>query len=139
MQRFLTQFKKDYVDNFAVQMKIPAQYVLDCKIFPANSLYYVLLIKNVLPQDSDDVQFVVHSFGDTYEKYPEALDSSEYYDNEFFDHLNLKLIKFENGYLKQVKDLPIEAQSNAIMEFSMNGKYLALYQSDNYILKFFEI
>ena len=120
-------------------MKIPAQYVLDCKIFPANSLYYVLLIKNVLPQDSDDVQFVVHSFGDTYEKYPEALDSSEYYDNEFFDHLNLKLIKFENGYLKQVKDLPIEAQSNAIMEFSMNGKYLALYQSDNYILKFFEI
>lgn len=77
--------------------------------------------------DENDQKFVVHQFGETYEQYPEAQDPDEYFHESTFGHLMIKLIKFENGYLKQVMDLPIDAQQNALIEFSHDGRYLALY------------
>ena len=36
-------------------------------------------------------------------------------------------MKFENGYLKQVQDHYIDEADQAIIQFSLDGKFLAMY------------
>jgi hypothetical protein len=95
-------------------MDIPAQYVLSCIIYPANTNYQVFLVNNVLPKLPEQ-KFVVHKFGETYRNYPEPEDLLDICDSQIYDNLSLKLLKFENGYLNQVKDKHIESRDNAII------------------------
>jgi hypothetical protein len=94
-----------------MDIDIPAQYVLDCKLYPGNAKYQILLVNNVLPKEQN-YKFVYHKYGENYDQYPEPQDLL---DSKVYENLCLKLLKFENGYLKQVKDHYIDEPDNAII------------------------
>jgi hypothetical protein len=67
-----------------------------------------VLANYVLPENCD-YQMVTHEFGEDYNEFPEPLDFEDFCNYEIYKDLHLKLLKFKEGYIASVFDIPIKA------------------------------
>lgn len=92
-----------------------------------------MLANYVLPENPQ-YEIITHKYGENYQVFPEQESLEKICDFDIYKNLHLKLLKFERGYLQCVKDQPIDAERNALFEFSPNGQFLSIYLSETRIL-----
>lgn len=137
----LKAFKQHYTETYGIQLKIPAHYVLQAKFYPGDLRYKIVIANYVLPEDDEhDFEVIFHKNDEDYKfEYPELNFFSEYVEEEIYEKLHLKLLKFEDGVIRCVKEQPLDANRNAQFTFSKNGDYLAIYLTEKFLLKIFKI
>ena len=115
-----------FIDNYGESLDIPSYNVLDAKVWPYQSAYFLQVVRYQFP---DKIKLKTFNVG---EEQPVLRSIEEDFPDEEYDVARLKLIKIQDNVLTEVLEttLPVEGAKKAKIQFSKDGRYLALLVKD---------
>ena len=123
-----------FVENYSVQIEIPAYYYFDAKYVPNNVNYVVALNFHIIP--TKQVESIQTTFLDG--RFEEST-FKDIYDSQMNKNLMLTLNRV-NGRagLLQEKKIIMTGLQNVIIEFSKSGKHFAIFTKGENILSVYD-
>ena len=126
--------RKVFIENYGVQMELPAYYYLDAKFVPHQQNMIVVLAWHIIPSSASAKIF------------SKFIGDKEVYEN-FYDEVYqrygnkvvLQLLKADGqrGF-NVIKDIQMQATPNVLMQFSLNGSFFGIYSIQHKILNVYD-